>query len=95
MKNTIESLRLRDKERIEAIAQELALYGLGLFEPHAHDENGNIVPLPDGVISYESDLKVSFIAQENVPANSVAVGWRWNNGALTVFANCCFDERSV
>jgi hypothetical protein len=89
MKSTIESLRLKDKERIEAIAGELAQYGLGVFEPHAHDENGNIVPLPDGVVSYERDLKVSFIPQENVPADSVAVGWRWNNGALTVCANCC------
>jgi hypothetical protein len=89
MKSTIESLKLIDRERIEVIAEELANYGLGIFEPHAHNRNGDIVPLPDGVTSYESDLKVSFVRQENVPGDSVAVGWRWQNGELTVCANCC------
>jgi hypothetical protein len=89
MKSTIEGLRSKDKERIEAIAKELSQYGLGIFVPHAHDENGNIVPLPEGIVLHESGLKVRFIPQGNVPLDSVAVGWRWDNGALIACAHCC------
>jgi hypothetical protein len=89
MTSLIERLPESDKEHVKAIAQQLARYGLGILDPHAHDNNGHIVPLPSGVVSYENALNVKFIPQEQLPVGSVAVGWRWENGTLTACAHCC------
>jgi hypothetical protein len=87
----LEHIDAAGQQRIGAIAQELSQYGLGVFAPHAHGEDGAIQPLPRGMVSYEQNLKVSFIPQTSVPSDSIAVGWRWNNGAMEVCAHCCFD----
>jgi hypothetical protein len=89
MRSLIECLAESDREHVEAIAQELARYGLGILDPHAHDNDGHVVPLPSGVVSFEESLNVKFIPQKQLPDGSVAVGWRWENGTLTACAHCC------
>lgn len=91
MNSILESLNVDDKRRVEAIAQELAKFGLGVFFPHAHDPEGKIVPLPAGIISYENNLRVSFIPEISAPSDSIPVGWRWSDGTMRVCARCCYN----
>jgi len=70
--------------KIQEIMKELSLYGLGISVPHAHDENGNLIPLEQGMASYEDDLQVSFRSVEDESnGNYLTVGWRWNNESGT------------
>ena len=89
MNDILQNLNVTDRRRIEAVAQELSRYGLGILAPHTHDRDGKIGPLPSDMVSYEKNLKVGFVPQASVPSNSIAVGWRWNNGALSACAHCC------
>ena len=91
MTDRLQSLNEDDQRRVAQIGQELSKYGLGISVPHAHDVDGRFGPLPLGVVAYENDLKVSFISSESVPANAIAVGWRYIEGELRASAYCCKD----
>lgn len=89
MTGSILLLSANDLGRVEDIARELSKYGLGIFAPHAHGADGNIAALPLGVVAYENNLNVSFVAAGSVPDDATAVGWRWIDGKLEVCAHCC------
>jgi len=74
-----------------ALAKELSSYGLGVFVPHAHDKDGAITQLEQGVIALEQNLHVGFVSTANVPPSAIPVGWRWDGAALEVCAACCDD----
>lgn len=80
-----------NNSRINEIAEELAGFGLGIFTPHTHNKDGSFSPHKSGIISYENNLKVSFIPIESAPKNAVAVGWVWNGENIEVCAGCCAD----
>jgi len=76
---------------IQQIARILSKHNLGICVPHMHEEEtGEIIPLPNGVISCERNLKVSF-ADENSEADQgvVPIAWRWNKTGIEICANCC------
>lgn len=77
------------RPRIEVLAKELAEYGLGIFAPHAHTDDGDLVALPPNLFSQEKDLRVSFVAQHAIDSNAIPVGWRWTGGSLEACAHCC------
>ncbi|MEP4977095.1 hypothetical protein [Parvibaculum sp.] len=89
MINVIRNLNADDMKHVEDMARELSRYGLGVCVPHAHDANGEIVPLPDGIVSYERNLEVKFLPCADVPSSAEPVAWRWINGAMAVCAQCC------
>lgn len=54
-------------------------YGLGIILPHMHDEDGFMIPLPNGVVSFEDRLQVAFRSEDDPEVLAgEAVGWRWN-----------------
>src|SRR5882757_885392 len=85
----LQRLDQRSRRRVVEIAQELSGYGLAIAAPHMHSANGEIVALPTDIAAYEDKLQVSFVTEEYVTENAVAVGWRWIDGTLRVFAGCC------
>jgi hypothetical protein len=87
--NRLEQLDEASKRKVEEIARELSSYGLGVFVPHAHDNHGNIGPLPTDVVAFEKDLQVTFVPKSELPCDAIAVGWRWQEGALEVCTHCC------
>ena len=92
MRNPIAELSLSTQRRLEELAQELALHGLGISSPHMHGPCNEIARLPEGIVAYEADLKVDFRSLDKVPEHAVAVGWRWSDGKLSVFAGCCGNQ---
>jgi hypothetical protein len=78
------------KGEIEEVSRVLAKYNLGICVPHMHDETGEIVPLPVGVVSCERNLRVSFEESALVEAqNMESVAWRWNGVSLETCGSCC------
>jgi hypothetical protein len=73
---------------VQAIIKALNKYGLGVFMPHIHTENG-FEPLPRDKVQLEGDLKVRFVSPDdpNVLAAS-PVGWVWNDRQARVAAAC-------
>ncbi|MEZ4618218.1 MAG: hypothetical protein R2867_22265 [Caldilineaceae bacterium] len=72
--------------------EKLAEFGLGVFIPHIHLENGRMEPLPEGYVQIERNLQVSF-SQEGDLQNEqmIAVGWFWDEKIkeVRVVAKCC------
>jgi hypothetical protein len=75
--------------RLEAIAEELAAYGLGIAAPHMHNASGERIPLPASMHVLEQSGVVSFLEAKELPLGSEPVGWRWTKGELSAFAHCC------
>ena len=68
---------------VQEMARRLSAYGLGVFMPHMHDEAGNMLPLPEGVVQVEGeDLRASFVSADQVTDTPekrfLTVGWRWS-----------------
>jgi hypothetical protein len=77
-------------QEIENASKVLAKYNLGICFPHMHNEsNGNILPLPSGIVSKERDLQVSFQAVSHVAQDGIPVAWRWDGTRLEVCGCCC------
>lgn len=77
--------------KVQAIIKELAGYGLGVCMPHMHDVNGEeeFSQLPKGMISYESNLQVSFVdASEASDAEAVAWAWDSESESVVVVGAC-------
>ena len=68
---------------VQELVKQLAAYGLGVSLPHMHDQAGNMVPLPEGVVQVEDDdLRASFVPADQVVGTPdrqyLTVGWRWS-----------------
>jgi hypothetical protein len=73
---------------VQAMIKELSKYGLGVFIPHMHTEQG-FAPLPSDVIQLESDLEVSFVKKDDPALSSATVvGWVWDADKSRVAAAC-------
>ena len=67
---------------VQELVKRLAAYGLGVFMPHMHDEAGNMLPLPAGMVQVEDELTVSFKPVDQVVETPnvryLPVGWTWS-----------------
>jgi hypothetical protein len=77
--------------RLVTIARELSAYGLAITAPHMHCMDGTVSTLPSGMLSYEKNLKTSFLAASETKKFDIPVSWRWNGSDLEVCAACCGD----
>ena len=78
-----EAQRAIELPEVQGMIRRLAQYGLGVSIPHMHDEAGNMLPLPEGVVQVEGDdLRASFVPADQVVSTLereyLAVGWRWS-----------------
>lgn len=77
------------KPEVQEMLQKLAEHGLGVFIPHMHTEDGGFVPLPRGVIQFESELVVSFVPETDpVVKDGTMIGWVWDKDQAKVVATC-------
>jgi hypothetical protein len=68
--------------------RRLGDYGLGVFMPHLHNEDG-FAPLPPNIVQLESDLKVEFIDRLSPKVQGASpVGWVWD-GEKSVVTTAC------
>lgn len=75
--------------RVHEAIRTLGEFGLAVFLPHKHNEQDKMVPLPQGEVQSEENLKVSFIAQGESSPDAVIVGWRMGpNGEVDPSAEC-------
>ncbi len=81
---------IKTKE-VQDLVKALSVFGLGVFLPHMHDEaTGAMVPLPEGIVQIEEDLKVSFVPADQAGDHTIPVAWRWDDKAnMAVAANLC------
>jgi len=81
-----------DLPEIQAIAQTLAKYNLGIFMPHMHDEEtGDFIELPQGINAVEDGMKVSFHSEDELAASGkefVDVGWQWLDHGISPRMSC-------
>jgi len=77
---------------VQEMLRRLSEFKLGIFMPHMHDEyTGEFQSLPNDVIQVETDLAVSFQANEEISNQTerfLPVGWCWCAGALTATMVC-------
>ena len=71
---------------IQEIIKKISSFGLGVFIPHMHPEERGFAELPAGMVSLEKNLNVTFVNQEEITGESIAVGWRWDEELQTVSA---------
>lgn len=77
-----------DFPEVQEMIKRLGDYGLGVFMPHIHDENG-FSPLPAHIVQLESDLKIEFSDRSSEKVqNASAVGWVWDANKATVTTAC-------
>ena len=82
---------------VQDMLRRLSEFNLGVFMPHVHDENGMFQSSPDGTISVEDGLEVSFHQEaslEKKADNLVPVAWVWRDDGVFVGAGCkevCID----
>lgn len=77
---------------VQELIRKISEYGLAVALPHAHSESGSFVPLPQGQVVFESDLKVSFLKEGNpLLQTAIPVMWRWD-GALNAVGNCALCD---
>lgn len=78
---------VRTPEVIDMI-KRLGEYGLGVFMPHLHTQNG-FEPLPSNIVQLESDLKIEFVERSSLEVQGAApVGWVWDADKAIVTAAC-------
>jgi hypothetical protein len=71
----IESVNLPE---VQKIIEQLAQYGLGVTVPHMHNDEGQFLPLPQGIVQSEKGCKVTFVPESELGEDAFAVAWRWN-----------------
>lgn len=73
---------------VQEMIKRLSDYGLGVFFPHMHTEDG-FVPLPKDIVQLEESLVVSFVSREDERLQSAyPVGWSWDKDRACVVATC-------
>ena len=74
---------------VQEMVKRLSDYGLGVFMPHLHPDEGGFKPLPRDMVQLERDLTVSFVNDNNPKlADAVPVGWVWDAEKVRVSASC-------
>jgi len=89
---------------VKEAMKTLSKYGLAVWLPHMHAEDGSLVPLPDDMVSIEVDgnealtRKVTFIKRDTLDSETLkqtAVAWIWNDSMnAAVVATSCADEKT-
>lgn len=81
---------------VQEMIKKLSEYGLAVAVPHMHGEDGSFLPLPDEIVSFEDNLKVSFVRKEDLNSESIVpVMWRWDKKlhSISVTAGCGLECR--
>jgi hypothetical protein len=77
---------------VQDILRRLADFNLGVYMPHLHEnETGRFLPMPEGYIQVEDDLKVTFPTEEEIAADNdpmIQVGWVWRGDGVRGMAKC-------
>lgn len=67
---------------VQEMVKRLAAYNLGVFMPHIHDSEGNMLPMPEEIVQVEDDLRVSFMPvselRDTPEKTYLPVGWFWS-----------------
>lgn len=76
---------------VQEMVKRLAAFNLGVFMPHMHDADGNMEPLPEGIVQVEDEnLQVAFMPQEQTietPERAyMPVAWRWSEATQSCAA---------
>lgn len=81
--------QLADPE-VEAALQVLGRHGLAATVIHAHDDASDVmVPLPSGLVQFEDDLLVTFVAEDDPRlADAVAVSAAHIDGVTRIIGRC-------
>ncbi len=73
---------------VQDMIKRLSDYGLGVFFPHMHTEEG-FAPLPKDLVQLEDSLVVSFVSRDDERLrNAFPVGWGWDKDHECVIATC-------
>lgn len=73
---------------VQEMIKRLSDYGLGVFFPHMHTEDG-FAPLPKDMVQFEDSLVVSFVSRDDERLkSSFPVGWGWDKDRECVIAHC-------
>lgn len=76
-------------QEVQGALKVLAQHGLGAMHIHAHDQNGDITPLPEGIVQWGNDLQVSFVSKDDPRLKEATpVASQWKNGKTVVTAYC-------
>jgi len=86
----VENARCAIQEpEVKEMLQKLSKYGLGIFMPHMHPEEGGFLPLPKDTVQLEGDLKVSFVSSADpLLEEAVPVGWIWDENHAIAAVSC-------
>ena len=77
-----------NEPKVQEMIKELSKYGLGVFMPHLHNEEG-FAPLPNDTVQLEADLKVSFVKRDDAClANATPADWIWDSEKAQVVMGC-------
>ncbi|NBD95199.1 MAG: hypothetical protein GVY11_01825 [Gammaproteobacteria bacterium] len=77
------------KPEVQEALKVLSQHGMGAMHIHMHNENGDLVPLQDGVVQLESDLEVSFVSVDDPRLkDATLVAWQHKEGEIVVTAYC-------
>ncbi len=93
-----------DTPEVQEAMKTLSKYGLAVWLPHMHAEDGSLVRLGDGMVSIEVEgdepltRKVNFVERDSLDYEDLkqtAVAWIWNNSMnAAVVATSCTDEKT-
>lgn len=74
---------------VQEMIRRLADYGLGVFMPHLHPEEGGFRPLPRDVVQLERELQISFVSDTDpILKDSMPIGWVWDKEKARVACTC-------
>lgn len=87
--------RAIEEPEVQEMLRRLAPYGLGVFMPHLHPDEGGFAPLPEDLVQLEGDLQVSFV-RRNDPRlkEAVPVGWVWDGSEARATVSCFCGGKS-
>lgn len=76
---------------VQEMMRKLAVYNLGVFMPHMHDDAGRFQPSSEKYVQVEKGMRVSFAPTEEIEKEEeryLPVGWVWNADLPTPMAMC-------
>lgn len=81
--------RAIEAPEVQEMLRRLATYGLGVFMPHLHPEEGGFLPLPEHLVQLEGDRQVTFVRDDDPRlGQAVAVGWVWDGAGARTKVSC-------
>lgn len=89
---------------VKEAMKTLSKYGLAVWLPHIHAEDGSFLPLADDIVQIEVEgdepmtRKVTFVKRDTLDPEKLkqrAVAWIWNESMdMAVVATSCLDPTS-